>query len=271
MAVQLPKTIRQWFTRKQACDYLSQAFECEVTHDILKRDYKGFIFESFRTTTDYNHTFTAHLEMDAHLRNALQMVFEVDDANFYTIEYKIPQGIYTLTEFYENDFHLNAYYLDFSNITATVTDIFDNIERVIQLNDIKIPSYLVLSDDDAERVSNQYGESAIVGEFGYPRHELDRFIKAQTEPTPETKEPKELNPTERQSLHTIIKTLANFIIDPSAKPEKEKSDNERGKPPFKNQTQLIEFLSDKEQGMGEVRGFSKANLEKVFSKNNKSE
>ena len=108
-------------------------------------------------------------------------------------------------------------------------------------------------------------------EVGYPRHELDRFIKAQSEPTPETKEPKELNPTERQSLHTIIKTLANFIIDPSAKPEKEKSDKERGKPPFKNQTQLIEFLSDKEQGMGEVRGFSKANLEKVFSKNNKSE
>ena len=209
MAVQLPKTIRQWFTPKQACDYLSQAFECEVTHDILKRDYKGFIFESFRTTTDYNHThtFTAHLEMDAHLRNALQMVFEVDDANFYTIEYKIPQGIYTLTEFYENDFHLNAYYLDFSNITATVTDIFDNIERVIQLNDIKIPSYLVLSDDDAERVSNQYGESAIVGEFGYPRHELDRFIKAQTEPTPETREPKELNTNERNSLHALIYAL----------------------------------------------------------------
>ena len=30
MAVQLPKTIRQWFTPEQACQYLSQAFECEV-------------------------------------------------------------------------------------------------------------------------------------------------------------------------------------------------------------------------------------------------
>ena len=30
MAVQLPKTIRQWFTPEQACVYLSQAFECEI-------------------------------------------------------------------------------------------------------------------------------------------------------------------------------------------------------------------------------------------------
>ena len=39
--------------------------------------------------------------------------------------------------------------------------------------------------------------------------ELDRFIKAQSEPmtTPETKEPKELNTNERNSLHALIYAL----------------------------------------------------------------
>ena len=41
MAVQLPKTIRQWFTPEQACQYLSQAFECEIT----KKDLEHFHFE----------------------------------------------------------------------------------------------------------------------------------------------------------------------------------------------------------------------------------
>ena len=62
-----------------------------------------------------------------------------------------------------------------------------------------------------------------------------------------------------------------MVIDPTAPKEKEKSDEQRGKPPFKNQTQLIEFLSDKESGLGEWRGLSKPNLEKVFAKANKTD
>ena len=41
MTVQLPKTIRQWFTPEQACKYLSDAFECEV----LESDLNIFIIE----------------------------------------------------------------------------------------------------------------------------------------------------------------------------------------------------------------------------------
>ena len=103
------------------------------------------------------------------------------------------------------------------------------------------------------------------------REEFDRFIQAITVPTPEPQEIKDLNPTERDALHNIIKALANMVIDPTAPKEKEKSDEQRGKPPFKNQTQLIEFLSDKESGLGEWRGLSRPNLEKVFAKANKTD
>ena len=102
-------------------------------------------------------------------------------------------------------------------------------------------------------------------------NELTRFVQSQIQPTPEPQEIKDLNPTERDALHNIIKALANMVIDPTAPKEKEKSDEQRGKPPFKNQTQLIEFLSDKESGLGEWRGLSKPNLEKVFAKANKTD
>ena len=103
------------------------------------------------------------------------------------------------------------------------------------------------------------------------REGFGRFIHAITVPTPEPQKIKDLNPTERDALHNIIKALANMVIDPTAPKEKEKSDEQRGKPPFKNQTQLIEFLSDKESGLGEWRGLSRPNLEKVFAKANKTD
>jgi hypothetical protein len=57
MTMQLPRTIRQWFTPEQACQYLSQAFECEVVLSDLQ-DYQGKSLRQFwRTNNLFPHFF----------------------------------------------------------------------------------------------------------------------------------------------------------------------------------------------------------------------
>jgi hypothetical protein len=84
---------------------------------------------------------------------------------------------------------------------------FDHAPKVIDYG-----TYFTI---DAYQYENKTVEHNSIGgvkkseslDLGFTRTELDRFIKAQTEPTPETKEPKELNTNERNSLHALIYAL----------------------------------------------------------------
>ncbi len=269
MAVQLPKTIRQWFTPEQACEYLSRAFECEV----LQKDLDYFS-ENLPLYIRTNETISGLIPIFKELYD-----FEPIYRNFLNtehgrgmVQFKVHSGIFKVRSVeWDRDFCVRCYQIDLSTEKVAFGENIDSQEMNFNTNSLNLNFILHESEEQAFRDEKTEIFNVIIGQIGYPRHELDRFINSQTEPTPKPQEIKDLNPTERDALHNIIKALANMVIDPTAPKEKEKSDEQRGKPPFKNQTQLIEFLSDKESGLGEWRGLSRPNLEKVFAKANKTD
>lgn len=283
MAVQLPKTIRQWFTPEQACQYLSQAFECEVTvDDINYFTDKNELSRYFKVMDKF---WFLHMRQDKwcglskpYWYESVELTYLIEDEiereqifEKLNLNLREPERIVSVDLIEAKEYKVLPASI-FESSSQIFLDAF-SIKKIYarSIEDIKLrrfTNFIALNGS-----GDKYAIPVAVntGEIGYPRHELDRFIKTQTEPIPEPQEIKDLNPTERDALHNIIKALANMVIDPTAPKEKEKSDEQRGKPPFKNQTQLIEFLSDKESGLGEWRGLSKPNLEKVFAKANKTD
>lgn len=282
MAVLLPKTIRQWFTPEQACKYLSQAFECEIEQSDL--DYFHFVGE-------LNFQIKVNREVILSYQHENRNLFECSDI-VPTLDMEVlgiePQEDDRLEVFFKISPQIyNGVYVE--KITNESETFIICLKELLGLWRLVKPENVFKGAKNAKPITlktirkiensltshclvevQKYINDDCICEIGYTRTELNHFIDSKTEPTPEPQKIKDLNPTEREALHNIIKALANMVIDPTAPKEKEKSDEQRGKPPFKNQTQLIEFLSDKESGLGEWRGLSRPNLEKVFAKANKT-
>lgn len=79
--------------------------------------------------------------------------------------------------------------------------------------------------------------------------------------------------TQLVDLYGFVQLIHNIaLIDKSSKLEKDKTNDEKGKPPFRSREQLIEALID--QGWGDYYGISRSNLENKFAeilKHHKSE
>lgn len=203
MAVQLPKTIRQWFTPEQACEYIATI----TGSDFVQSDLDYFvrdrvISQYFRITESRFYYFNQNLhgefglgypfcdtfswwcndlpEQDLEritkklkISNSDEEVFHVDV--FRMGEYKVlPRS------FFDDD---GIIHIDADVVKELYALSFDDFKNAIGSGWVSI--------DSEKRDGYAVKVSLSTGVIGYPKHELDRFIKAQTDPTPETKEPKE--------------------------------------------------------------------------------
>ena len=207
MAVQLPKTIRQWFTPEQACKYLSQAFECEVTESDLNQNLSDLpiyikVPENIVTTIP---VFERLCEIEPIYRNLLNKY-----GHGLTV-IKITGDIFkVLSKEWDYDFEIWLYKVDLQYKQITFGDTIDSTVLNMNINELDIQFVLFSDEKEMHDVKNDYLHGKILGEIGYPRHELERFIKAQTE-TPETQEPKELSTRERGTYQNIIKSLLHEL------------------------------------------------------------
>ena len=112
MAVQLPKTIRQWFTPEQACEYLSRAFECEV----LQKDLDYFS-ENLPLYIRTNETISGLIPIFKELYD-----FEPIYRNFLNtehgrgmVQFKVHSGIFKVRSVeWDRDFCVRCYEIDLS-------------------------------------------------------------------------------------------------------------------------------------------------------------
>ena len=228
MAVQLPKTIRQWFTPEQACQYLSQAFECEV--ELSDLEYFCDV-KQLSVMAKLNQQKELELNSMYDLENffCFHYAYTVpDDPEFcgkLIITYHINAGIYPV----RIDTHGISLFRFANNLYRGVENVEFRAARIDLLDSAQL-DYPEFSDFDITKkeinkitvginkpsglFTHQYDSILIFDlnedddfEIGFTRHELNRFIQAQTEPTPETREPKELNTNERNSLHALIYAL----------------------------------------------------------------
>lgn len=191
MTVQLPKTIRQWFTPEQACEYLSRAFECEVLQKDL--DYFSenlpFYIRANEVISGFIPIFKELCDFEPIYRNYLNT-----EHGRGMVQFKVHSGIFKVRSVeWDRDFCVRCYEIDLSIEKVAFGESIDSQEMKFNTNSLNLNFILHESEEQAIRDEKTEIFNVIIGEIGYPRHELDRFIKAQTEPettSPQNEEPK---------------------------------------------------------------------------------
>ena len=285
--------IKQWFSPQDAAEYLFGAGTSQQTLDELIED--GELTKFFRIREPQ--VLSERLSQDG-LPNFCSVLMDLPPDNyselknlsteqsrrvFFEIGFVLMNGTYELLGFGKSSKHpdqVMAHLVVQGQFKCILTHSFSDLENEI----ISIPEGLpVIKHDSYEDCLPNYEldidevlswtpivdklaisyQSVLpsVGEVGFTRQELDNFVQkhsSQKESSVSSQRKIENN------LYRIISVLQQMIIDPNAKSESKKQNTDKGKPPFKNKTQLIEFLSDKSIGYGDNPAFSKNNLFHVF-------
>lgn len=181
MTIKLPKTIRQWFTPEKACNYLSQAFECEV--ELSDLDYYASskqLFQYYKLHERYSDELVDY-RVNNHISDITQLLnkHNLPDSTILELRYIIAKGEYKLCSY------ISAIkYLDSEEICINVNEY--NLTILFSYNDdnkITRQVFEVIEKKSKYPRGKSFRVRINDGELGYTRSELDRFIKAQTEPT----------------------------------------------------------------------------------------
>ena len=269
--------IRKWFTIEQSCDFLEKKLNFEVLRSDLeqlcedgeiqlhvKLKSMKVIEINFNTDTTY---FEKIIPPVGHCDfNNLPQDLPIE------LRYSINPGQFTVLPTYKN---LEALSFD----TNTFTLYHDDLNRTgfVDFNTENLNSSFEICVKHLNHFMNSDKQSTVSGvildretdkfELGFPRFALEQFVLRYKQSGE-----KKLKSRELLSLHNIIFALIETLIDKSSKLEKDKTNDEKGKPPFRSREQLIEALID--QGWGDYYGISRSNLENKFAeilKHHKSE
>ena len=279
--------IKQWFSTDEAAEYVfGKGFSAKDLNEFIEDKKLQRYFKLLHPSPQSENLYSTGLP-DCCSSFEISPI-ECEHEHCYVVEYFLPEGTYPLLAkgmdvqskrcvAIEVEGQFNCYIFPISN--AENNDLLEKrkslkktaIERS-NLEDFfleSIDSRFMCVEKILEmtpKVNSLYKFLYFVdiddGKIGFPRFELDRFVNSFSKPNNDSAASKK----EQGNLLSIIKTLVQFLIDGSAPMEKDKPKSQYGKPPFKNNAQLIEVLSSKESGYGMERGCSKNNLWNVFKK-----